>query len=142
MVPTAVEGTSSSPHLGRVVAGRRHIPRRNLMDSRISKLVAAGAALSALAGATAAAAAGPPPPVAHSGAPVQLVASGLGTVTSFAFGDGTVFEGDGGSNQAGPPNGGVFALGHGTGTRLAGSPNFVPGLAWHGGKLYVSGGTV
>ena len=113
------------------------------MDSRISKLVAAGVAAAAVAGgAVASAAGGPPPPVAANGAAVQQVASGLGTVTSFAFGGRTVFEGDGGSKQTGPPNGGVYALGHGGGTKLAGSPNFVAGLAWRSGTLYVSGGFV
>jgi glucose/arabinose dehydrogenase len=112
------------------------------MVSRILKVVASGAAAGALFAAASAGAAGPPPPVAASGATVQQVASGLGTVTTFAFGANTVFEGDGGSNQSGPPNGGVFALGHGGGTKLAGSPNFVAGLAWRSGTLYVSGGSV
>ncbi len=113
------------------------------MKSRIVKLAAAGATLSLAAGAAAGAgAAGPPPPTAASGAAVQTVATGLGTVTSLAFGGGAVFEGDGGSNQTGTPNGGVFVLKNGTGTKLAGSPNFVAGLAWRSNVLYVSGGTV
>jgi glucose/arabinose dehydrogenase len=71
---------------------------------------------------------------------VTQVAAGLATPTSFAFGGGNVFEGDGGAESNGPPNGGVFLLKGGTGTKLAGSPQFVAGLAWHQGALYVSGG--
>jgi glucose/arabinose dehydrogenase len=98
----------------------------------------------ALLGATAQAAGPPPPPTSTNGNPVQLVAAGggLGTPTSFAFGAGQVFEGDGGSNQSGPPNGGVNVLKGGTATKLAGSPQFVAGLAWHKGTLYVSGGFI
>jgi glucose/arabinose dehydrogenase len=87
-------------------------------------------------------AAGPPPPTAANGATVEQVAAGLGTPTSFAFGAGTVFEGDGGNNQSGPPNGGVYVLKGGAATKLVGSPNFVGGLAWHKNTLYVSSGTV
>lgn len=102
--------------------------------------------VSLLAGVTAvfglvcsgAAAAGPPTPTSTNGHPVQLVASGLGTPTSFAFGGGSVFEGDGGTSESGPPNGGVFVLGKGTATKLPNSPNFVGGLAWRGGTLYIS----
>jgi glucose/arabinose dehydrogenase len=36
----------------------------------------------------------------------------------------------------------VFVLRNGTGTKLAGSPGFVSGLAWHRGTLYVSGGVI
>jgi glucose/arabinose dehydrogenase len=70
------------------------------------------------------------------------VAAGLQTPTSFAFGAGKVFEGDGGSESSKVPNGGVYLLSAGTGVKLAGSPNFVSGLAWHKGALYVAGGTV
>ncbi|MBV9050505.1 MAG: hypothetical protein JOY58_19720 [Solirubrobacterales bacterium] len=89
----------------------------------------------------AAAAGGPPPPTPPNGHPVQLVASGLNTPTSFAFGVGKVFEGDGGSTGAHPPNGGVFLLRNGTATKLPHSPNFVAGLAWRNGTLYISSGT-
>ena len=112
------------------------------MFSRMTKLVLAVAGVSAVAGGTAIAAGGPPPPTAVNGAPVTQVAAGLGTPTSFAFGAGSVFEGDGGNSQSGPPNGGVFLLKGGIGTKIAGSPEFVGGLAWHKGSLYVSGGTV
>jgi glucose/arabinose dehydrogenase len=112
------------------------------MVSRMTRLVLAVAGVSAVAGGTAIAAGGPPPPTAVNGAPVTQVAAGLGTPTSFAFGAGSVFEGDGGNSQSGPPNGGVFLLKGGTGTKLAGSPQFVGGLAWYKGSLYVSGGFV
>ncbi|HEX2703772.1 MAG TPA: hypothetical protein VHM72_10110 [Solirubrobacteraceae bacterium] len=85
----------------------------------------------------------PPAPTATNGAPVQLVATGLTTPTSFAFGDGAVFAGDGGNSDAAvPTDGGVFLLNGGTATELPGSPQFVAGLAWHDGALYVSGGSV
>jgi len=109
---------------------------------RVARLAAAAAGVLAVAGGTAAVAAGPPPPTATNGATVQQVAAGLGTPTSFAFGGGSVFEGDGGNNQSGPPNGGVFLLKGGAGTKIPGSPQFVAGLAWHQGALYVSGGSI
>ncbi len=40
------------------------------------------------------------------------------------------------------PNGGVYLLTGGAGVKLAGSPNFVSGLAWRQGALYVAGGTI
>jgi glucose/arabinose dehydrogenase len=65
------------------------------------------------------------------------------TPTSFAFGKGSVFEGDGGDSEGNaPPNGGVYVLANGTATKLAGSPEFVAGLAWHHNALYVSGGSI
>lgn len=103
---------------------------------------AAVAALTMLVGTPAAGAAAPPPPTATAGQSVTTVASGLGTPTSFAFGPGLVFEGDGGNETKGPPNGGVFLLADGKATKLAQAPQFVAGLAWHNGSLYVSGGTL
>jgi glucose/arabinose dehydrogenase len=103
-------------------------------------LALAFAAFGILGTAAAAQAAGPPPPTATNGSAVQVVATGLGTPTSFAFGDGQVFEGDGGNAQSGAPNGGVFWLHGGSATLLAGSPQFVSGLVWHEGTLYVAGG--
>jgi hypothetical protein len=107
-------------------------------------LATALAVAGSLIAAPAALAAGgpPPPPKATGGQTVTTVASGLGTPTSFAFGKGQVFEGDGGnSSGSAPPNGGVFHLSGGTGTKLPGSPPFVAGVAWHNGSLYLSGGT-
>jgi glucose/arabinose dehydrogenase len=94
-------------------------------------------------GATAAGAAGPPPPpTAPGGQAVTQVAAGLKTPTAFAFGAGKLFEGDGGAETSKVPNGGVYLLGNGAGVKLAGSPQFVSGLAWHKGALYVAGGTI
>lgn len=115
------------------------------MSSRVlaSSASAAVLALVVSVGAAQAASSGPPPPHSTNGQPVELVASGLKTPTSFAFGDGSVFEGDGGNSEgSAPPNGGVYVIGGGTATEISGSPQFVAGLAWHEGSLYVSGGTV
>ena len=113
------------------------------MRGRTAALIAATAALTTggvVASATAAQ--GPPPsPVGAKGVKVKQFATGLLTPTSFAFGGGNVFEGDGGSESSAVPNGGVFLLKHGTATKLDGSPNFVGGLVWHKGTLYVSGAT-
>jgi glucose/arabinose dehydrogenase len=113
------------------------------MRGRTVALIAASAALTTGAVvASATAAGGPPPnPVGAKGVKVQLFASGGGltTPTSFAFGGGSVFEGDGGAETSQVPNGGVFVLKGGTATKLDGSPNFVGGLVWHKGTLYVSG---
>jgi glucose/arabinose dehydrogenase len=97
----------------------------------------------AVAGAASAAAGPPPPPKAANGASVQQVAAGLHTPTSFAFGGGNVFEGDGGNQEATPvAPGGVYLLKGGQATKLAGSPFFVAGVAWSKGTLYVSGGNI
>jgi glucose/arabinose dehydrogenase len=112
------------------------------MRGRTAALAAASVITAGAVASVASAAGPPPPPKGVGGAKVQLVASGLHTPTSFAFGAGTLFEGDGGSESAQPPNGGVFAIKNGTATAISGSPQFVAGLAWHKGSLYVSGGTV
>jgi glucose/arabinose dehydrogenase len=107
----------------------------------IQLVVGSIAAIGMPAGAAAVAgAAGPPPPKASNGHAVQLVATGLQTPTSFAFGAGQVFVGDGGSETAKVPGGGVFVLKGGTATRLAGSPEVVFGVVWHKNTLYVSAG--
>ena len=113
------------------------------MSNRPLKVLAVTLACSLLPVAAAQAASGPPPPPkSPTGKTVTQVAigGGLATPTSFAFGAGQVFEGDGGPDN-GPPAGGVFLLKNGTGVKLAGSPAFVSGLAWHKGALYVAGGT-
>lgn len=112
------------------------------MFSRAVGLIGATTAAVGLFGASAEAAGGPPPPKAVNGATVEQVAAGLGTPTSFAFGGGSVFAGDAGANQSGPPNGGVYVLKGGKATKLAGSPNIVGGMAWRNGTLYLSSGTV
>jgi glucose/arabinose dehydrogenase len=111
------------------------------MQGRIAALLSAPVVAAGVFGATALAAGAPPPPKAANGATVQQVAAGLKTPTSLAFGDGVVFEGDGGNSKSGPPNGGVYVLKGGTATKLAGSPAFVGGVLFHAGTLYVSGGT-
>ncbi len=115
------------------------------MRGRFAALGAATAAVSmgALATAAVAGASGPPPlPKGANGAKVQLFASGLKTPTSFAFGGGSVFAGDGGAESSKTPNGGIYVLKQGAATKIAGSPSFVAGLAWHQGALYVSGGGI
>jgi glucose/arabinose dehydrogenase len=81
-----------------------------------------------------------PLPKAANGKKVSVVATGLGTPTSFAFGAGTVFEGDGGPQGPNGPTapGGVFVLKGGKATVLAGSPPFVGGLVYSKGTLFVS----
>jgi hypothetical protein len=97
----------------------------------------------ALAVPAAHASSGPPPPVSTNGHKVQLVASGLKTPTSFAFGDGRVFVGDGGNSEgSAPPNGGVYVLKNGAAMKIPSPIKFVAGLAWHAKKLYISGGVL
>jgi glucose/arabinose dehydrogenase len=110
---------------------------------RVFRAAGVGALVTAAFATVAQAAAGPPPPTSANGNAVQLVASGMQTPTSFAFGGGSVFAGDGGnSNSSGPPDGGVYVLKAGTATKLAGSPQFVAGLAWHGSALYISSASI
>ena len=95
--------------------------------------------------ASAAAAAGsPPPPKSPNGKTVTVIAAGggLATPTSFAFGDGRIFEGDAGQETSKLPNGGVFVLENGKGDKLPGSPAYVSGLAWYHGSLYVAGASI
>jgi len=112
------------------------------MHRRTAALIAMTILLSGIVAAAAHGAGSPPLPTSTNGAPVQLVATGLVTPTSFAFGDGAVFEGDGGNSDAAvPSDGGVFLLEGGAATKVPGSPQFVAGLAWHDGALYISGGS-
>ena len=112
------------------------------MVSRLVRLATAGAVALGVYVLGAAAANAQPLPISSNGNAVTLVASGLGTPTSFAFGDGAVFEGDGGNSTGPIPNGGVFHLTGGVGVLLADSPQFVSGITWHDNALYVAGGTV
>jgi glucose/arabinose dehydrogenase len=109
------------------------------MFSRVLRVCLTACAVLGVSAVIAQAAGGPPAPKSTNGHKVQLVATGLKTPTSFAFGGGAVFEGDGGAETAKVPNGGVFVLKGGTATKVAGSPLFVGGLVWHAGSLYVSG---
>jgi hypothetical protein len=86
---------------------------------------------------------GPPPPVSTNGHKVQLVASGLKTPTSFAFGAGRIFVGDAGNSEgSAPPNGGVYVVKKGAAVEIPSPIKFVAGLAWHAKKLYISGGVL
>jgi glucose/arabinose dehydrogenase len=111
------------------------MPRRR---HRRAITLLAFALAAAMAFAVAAGAAGGP--IAASGAPVAVVATGLQTTTAFAFGDATMFAGEGPAEPTGAPGGGLFVVAGGIGRRLADSPRYVYGLAWHAGKLYVSTG--
>lgn len=102
----------------------------------------AGGAFAATATAADAPSGPPPPPAPAKGVTVTQFADGLMTPTSFAFGAGAVFEGDGGNVENGPPNGGAYVIKNGKATKLAGSPQFVGGMTWHRGTLYLSGGSV
>ncbi len=113
------------------------------MVKRVIAAAGVAATLALVPAASASASSGPPPPVSTNGHKVELVASGLKTPTSFAFGDGMVFEGDGGNSEgSAPPNGGVYALEHGTAVKIPSAFKFVAGVAWHCNKLYVSGATL
>jgi glucose/arabinose dehydrogenase len=119
--------------------------RTTRLSDRAARGLAAGLACGLLCTAAASAASGPPPPPKSPvGKTVTQVAAGggLATPTSFAFGDGQVFEGDAGAQTSKLPNGGVFVLKNGRGDKLAGSPGYVSGLAWHGGSLYVAAGSL
>jgi len=82
----------------------------------------------------------PPPPKAVGGHAVTVVARGVPTPTTFAFGAGQVFVAGFGSEDKPKPVGGVYVLKNGTPVRIPGSPPHVFGLAWSKGTLYVSGG--
>jgi glucose/arabinose dehydrogenase len=112
----------------------------------MSKHVIAVASLAAaltfalVAPAASASSGSPTSPISTNGHQVELVASGLKTPTSFAFGDGAVFAGDAGNSEgSAPPNGGVYLLKNGTAVKIASPIKFVAGLAWHDNKLYISG---
>jgi len=112
------------------------------MRQRIATVVAAlgvGVAICALAATALAGTAAAPK--STNGKPVQLVASGLMVPTSFAFGDGAVFEGDGG-NSTKLPNGGLYVLKSGKATKVSTALAFVAGQEFHAGTLYVSGVTI
>jgi glucose/arabinose dehydrogenase len=100
----------------------------------------AAAALGGLGVSSAIAAQGPPPPPkATGGQKVTMLAAGLHTPTAFAYGHGTLFEADGGPDSSKVPQGGVYAIKHGTATELKSPLVFSAGLAWHHGALYLSG---
>lgn len=111
------------------------------MPSRPGWVAAALAAATLLPVSSAAAQGGgpPPPPKAVNGKAVETVATGVTTPTAFAFAGATVFAGSGPSEEGGGATG-LFTLAGGKATQVPGTPRFVFGLAWHGGRLYVSSG--
>jgi hypothetical protein len=103
-----------------------------------TRLVSIALVVLAVPAALALAAPGPPPPTAVSGHPVTVVARGVPTPTSFAFGAGRAFVAGFGDEQHPKVKGGVYLLEQGKAVRLPGSPAHVVGLAYRAGTLYVS----
>jgi len=110
------------------------------MVRRALKVLAAAVACGCLPVAAAQAAGPPPLPKAAGGQTVSAAGIGVKTPTSFAYGAGTLFEGDGGFESSKIPDGGVNALKDGKVTPVTSSYKFVSGLTWHQGALYVAGG--
>lgn len=106
------------------------------MTSRIGRALLAALLATAVAGTTAVAA-GSSGPRTRKGKQPQVVAKGVATPTSFAFGGGEVFFSDGTPPSAAPV-GGVYVIKNGAPVKLAGSPAFSFGVTWHKGTLYVS----
>jgi glucose/arabinose dehydrogenase len=105
--------------------------------SRAALLAVAGSVV--LAASAQAADGPPPPPKAANGNTVETVATGVPTPTAFAFAGSTVFAGSG-PDESGKSPGGLFTLADGKATKVPGTPPVVFGLAYHGGKLYLSAG--
>ncbi len=78
-------------------------------------------------------------PIAANGQPVQVVTQYVYTPTSFAWGDGTMFIGEGPSLPDYGP-GGLVSVANGVATPVPNGPTDVYGLAWEGNSLYVSTG--
>ncbi len=104
------------------------IRRSGLLVSAVALLVVSAAA----------AAQGPPPPQAVNGHVVTVVARGIPTPTTFAFGGGRMFVAAFGDERNPKVKGGVYVLEKGRPVRLPGSPAHVVGLAYRDGTLYVS----
>ena len=97
--------------------------------------------VAAVATASAAdAAKGPPLPKAVDGHVVTVVARGVPTPTTIAFGGGRIFVAGFGDEQHPKVTGGVYVIKGGKPVKIPGSPAHVYGLAYSGGTLYVSGG--
>ena len=109
------------------------------MNTRIAAPVALVAALATVSAAEAAKGP-PPPPKAVNGHAVTVVARGVPTPTTFAFGGGRIFVAGFGDEQHPKVTGGVYVLKGGKPVKIPGSPPHVFGLAYSGGTLYVSGG--
>jgi glucose/arabinose dehydrogenase len=104
-------------------------------------LAAVVAAIAAVTVAPASAAGPPPPPKTVAGHPATVVARGIPTPTTFAFGGGKIFVAGFGDEQNPKITGGVYVLEGGKAVKVPGSPPHVFGLAYSKGTLYVSGGT-
>ncbi len=112
------------------------------MRHRIAAVLAAAGAAAAIGTLASSAIAGTSAgPKSTNGNPVQVVASGVMVPTSFAFGNGAVFEGDGGNSQT-LPNGGLYVLHNGKATKVSTGLIFVAGLQFHHRVLYASGATI
>ena len=114
------------------------------MQGRFVALVTVGVAaltVSAAAAAPSPPKGPPPPPRAVNGKAVTVVARGVPTPTTFAFGGGQIFVAAFGSEDDPKITGGVYVLKGGKPVKVPGSPPHAFGLAWSNGTLYVSGGT-
>jgi len=108
------------------------------MYTRRAALVALVAGVATASAAEAAK--GPPLPKAVDGHAVSVVANGVPTPTTFAFGRGRIFVAGFGDEQHPKVTGGVYVIKAGKPVKIPGSPAHVYGLAYSGGTLYVSGG--
>jgi glucose/arabinose dehydrogenase len=106
----------------------------------VAGILAAG--VSALASIALGAGGPPPPPKAVNGHAVTVVARGIPTPTTFAFGGGHLFVAAFGDEEHPKVRGGVFVVEDGQARKLPGSPTHVFGLAWHAptATLFVSSG--
>jgi glucose/arabinose dehydrogenase len=104
--------------------------RRGAAATVAATLVSAGAFAGAAAAAT--------PPTSPTGHKVRLIATGMTTPTSFAWGHRAMFAGDG--TQISPTQfaGGVYQIKKGKARKLRGSPLWVGGMAFHKRVLYLS----
>jgi glucose/arabinose dehydrogenase len=107
---------------------------------RRAPLLIAVLALAVVAASAGSAAGPPPPPKAAGGQAVTVLARGVPTATSFAFGQGQVFVSAFGDEQNPKIKGGVFTIKDGQAVRIPGSPPVAWGLAFTKGTLYVSTG--
>lgn len=105
------------------------------MYKRMAAIFAASIVASGALAGSAMAVSRPTSPTGH---PVRLVATGMLTPTSFAWGHKAMFAADG--TQATPTSffGGVFQIKHGKARKLHNSVVWASGLAFHKGVLYVS----
>jgi hypothetical protein len=112
------------------------------MLNRVTAGILAAGLAAALSAVALAAQRPPPPPKAVNGHAVAVVARGIPTPTTFAFGAGHMFVAAFGDEEHPNVTGGVFVVAGGHATKLPGSPAHVFGLAWHAatGTLFISSG--